>query len=230
LAQAPTAESTVDFEDLIDTSTTGSGDTVVASNTDLVELPDDVSDIAETLTTTAETPVTQGALTTVAEANQPVDVLDVVTPDTTAVTGSTVTETPIAGNLLTEGLNTEQPIGGLNAVAKTADDKMATSLGLKPTDITKPVVATVGSLLKSALKQGTKPQARTVAKRPAGALQTMAKAPRPKGLPPARMDVSKLMPIQKATPVAPQKTLASTAKLSPVSNIAGLTSLVKKTG
>jgi hypothetical protein len=230
LAQAPTAESTVDFEDLIDTSTTGSGDTVIASNTDLVELPDDVSDIAETLTTTAETPVTQGALTTVAEANQPVDVLDVVTPDATAVTGSTVTETPIAGNLLTEGLNTEQPIGGLNAVAKTADDKMATSLGLKPTDITKPVVATVGSLLKSALKQGTKPQARTVAKRPAGALQTMAKAPRPKGLPPARMDVSKLMPIQKATPVAPQKTLASTAKLSPVSNIAGLTSLVKKTG
>jgi len=231
LAQAPTAESTVDFEDLIDTSTTGSGDTVVANNTDLVELPDDVSDIAETLTTTAETPVTQGALTTVAEANQPVDVLDVVTPDTTAVTGSTVTEAPIAGNLLTTGLPAEQPIGGLNAVStKTADEKMADSLGLKATDITKPIVATVGNLLKSTLRQGTKPQARTVAKRPAGALQTMAKVPRPKGTPPTKMDVAKLIPIQKATSTQPAKTLASTAKLNPVSNIAGLTSLVKKTG
>ena len=153
-----------------------------------------------------------------------------VTPDTTAVIGSTVTEAPIAGNLLTEGLNTEQPVGGLNAVAKTADDKMADSLGLKPTDITKPVVATVGNLLKSALKQGTKPPARTVVKKPAGALQTMAKVPRPQGMPPTKMDVAKLIPIQKATPAQPAKTLASTAKLSPVSNIAGLTSLVKKTG
>jgi hypothetical protein len=163
---------------------------------------------------------------------KPVDSLDVVTPDTTAVTGSTVTEAPIAGNLLTEGLNTEQPVGGLNAVAKTADDKMATSLGLKPTDITKPIVATVGNLLKSTLKQGTKPPARTMARKPAGALSTMAKVnkPRPMNMPPARVDVAKLIPIQKATPMQPAKTLASTAKLSPVSNIAGLTSLVKKTG
>ena len=231
LAQAPTAESEIDFADLIDTSTAGSDNIPTASNADLAELPDDVLDIAETITEADEAPATQGALTAVAEATQPVDVLDVVTPDTSAVTGSTVTEAPIAGNLLTDGLNTEQPVGGLNAVAtKTADEKMATSLGLKPTDITKPIVATVGNLLKSTLKQGTKPQTRTVAKRPVGALQTMAKAPRPKGLPPARMDVSKLMPIQKAAPVQPAKTLASTAKLSPVTNIAGLTSLVKKTG
>jgi len=132
---------------------------------------------------------------------------------------------------LTEGLSTDQPVGGLNAVAtKTADDKMATSLGLKPTDVTKPIVATVGNLLKSTLRQGTKPQARTVAKRPAGALQTMAQVSKPKGMPPTKMDVAKLIPIQKATSTQPAKTLASTAKLSPVSNIAGLTSLVKKTG
>ena len=231
LTQAPTAETETDFTDLINTSTTGSGDTVIASNTDLVELPDDVLDIAETLTTADETPITQGALTTVADANKPVDVLDVVTPDTSTVTGSTVTEAPIASNLLTEGLSTDQPVGGLNAVAtKTADDKMATSLGLKPTDVTKPIVATVGNLLKSTLRQGTKPQARTVAKRPAGALQTMAQVSKPKGMPPTKMDVAKLIPIQKATSTQPAKTLASTAKLSPVSNIAGLTSLVKKTG
>jgi len=232
LAQAPTAESTIDFADLINTSTGGSDDTILAGSTDITEVPTELADIVDTVTTTAETPVdTQGALTTVAES-KPVDSLDVVTPDTTAVTGSTVTETPIAGNLLTEGLNTEQPVGGLNAVAKTADDKMASSLGLKPTDITKPIVATVGNLLKSTLRQGTKPPARTVAKRPAGALSTMAKVNKPRvtGMPPARMDVAKLIPIQKAAPAQPAKTLASTAKLSPVTNIAGLTSMLKKTG
>ena len=231
LAQAPTAESTIDFEDLISTSTGGSDDTVLADTTDVTEVPAEVADIADTVTTTAETPTTQGALTTVADATKSTDVLDVVTPDSTVATDTTVTEAPIAGNLLTTGLPTEQPIGGLNAVStKTADDKMADSLGLKPTDITKPVVATFGNLLKSALKQGTKPPARPVAKRPAGGLPRVAKATRPQGMPPARVDVAKLIPIQKATPVAPPKTLASTAKLSPVSNIAGLTSLVKKTG
>ena len=231
LAQAPTAESTIDFEDLISTSTGGSDDTVLADTTDVTEVPAEVADIADTVTTTAETPTTQGALTTVADATKSTDVLDVVTPDSTVATDTTVTEAPIAGNLLTTGLPTEQPIGGLNAVStKTADDKMADSLGLKPTDITKPVVATFGNLLKSALKQGTKPPARPMAKRPAGGLPRVAKATRPQGMPPARVDVAKLIPIQKATPVAPPKTLASTAKLSPVSNIAGLTSLVKKTG
>jgi hypothetical protein len=231
LAQAPTAESTIDFEDLIDTSTAGSGNTVLTNNTDITEVPTDVADIVDTVTTTAETPTTQGALTTVADATKATDVLDVVTPDSTVATDTTVTEAPIAGNLLTTGLPTDQPVGGLNAVSnKTADTKMADSLGLKPTDITKPVVATFGNLLKSALKQGTKPPARPVAKKPTGALQTMAKAPRPLGMPPTKMDVAKLIPIQKATPAQPAKTLASTAKLSPVSNIAGLTSLVKKTG
>jgi hypothetical protein len=231
LSQAPTAESTTDFADLINTTTAGSGNTVLASNTDTVEVPDDVADIAETLTATTETPITQGALSTIADATKPVDVLDVVTPDSTVATDTTVNEKPIAGDLLATGLPSDQPVGGLNAVsAKTADQKMADSLGLKPTDITKPVVATFGNLLKSTLKQGTKPPARTVAKKPAGALQTMAKAPRPQGMPPAKMDVAKLIPIQKAAPAQPAKTLASTAKLSPVTNIAGLTSMLKKTG
>jgi hypothetical protein len=231
LSQAPTAESTTDFADLINTTTAGSGNTVLASNTDTVEVPDDVADIAETLTATTETPITQGALSTIADATKPVDVLDVVTPDSTVATDTTVNEKPIAGDLLATGLPSDQPVGGLNAVsAKTADQKMADSLGLKPTDITKPVVATFGNLLKSTPKQGTKPPARTVAKKPAGALQTMAKAPRPQGMPPAKMDVAKLIPIQKAAPAQPAKTLASTAKLSPVTNIAGLTSMLKKTG
>jgi hypothetical protein len=121
----------------------------------------------------------------------------------------------------------------LNAVSQTTEAtpeaKMASSLGLKPTDITKPVVATVGSLLKKGLTQ-KRPVARAPV-RPAGGLQMASARPTTaKTAPPTKMDVAKLIPIQKATPVAPPKTLASTAKLSPVTNIAGLTSLVKKTG
>jgi len=236
LAQAPEAESTYDFADLMDTSTAGTGDTVLASNTDTTKVPDEVSDIAETLTATTNAPTeTQGALTTIAETGKPVDVLDVVTPDSTVATDTTVTEAPIAGNLLTTGLPSDQPVGGLNAVsAKTEDKNLVDSLGFKATDITKPIVATVGNLLKSTLRQGTKPQARPqvrpVANKPVGGLQRTAGVPKPRNMPPARVDVAKLMPIKKAAPVTAPKTLASTAKLSPVSNIAGLTSLVKKTG
>jgi hypothetical protein len=46
--------------------------------------------------------------------------------------------------------------------------------------------------------------------------------------PPAKMDIAKLIPIQKAT--TPPTTLARTANLSPVTNIAGLSSMLKKTG
>ena len=229
LAEAPKAETTADFADLLGSEKPVSTESVLAENT---EVPSEVTDIAETLASNAETPVeapveTQGALTAIAEASKPVEVAP---SDATVASDSTVTEAPIAGNLLTTGMPAEQPVGGLNAVAKTADQKMADSLGLKPTDITKPIVATVGNLLKSTLRQGTKPQARPVAKKPTGALPAMAGVAKPKPTPPARVDVAKLMPIQKATPVAPAKTLPSTAKLSPVSNIAGLTSLVKKTG
>jgi len=228
LADAPKADTVDTFTDLI--TTKGANDAVVADNTNIIDTTSNVSNIDDDVVESVETPtVTTGALTTVADATKPVDVLDVVKPDTTALTGSTVTEAPIASNLLTEGLNAEQPIGGLNAVAtKTADEKMADSLGIKATDITKPIVATVGNLLKSTLKTGTKPPARTVAKKPTGALQTMAGVAKPQGMPPTKMDVAKLIPIQKAT--MPAKTLASTAKLSPVTNIAGLTSMLKKTG
>jgi hypothetical protein len=227
LTQAPKADTVDTFDDLATTPTTNTNDTVVVDNTDVTKVPASVSDIAQNLSTDTQTPTTVGALTTIADANKPVDVLSAVTPDT-KTTDTTVTEAPIAGNLLTTGLPTDQPIGGLNATAiKTEDQKMADSLGLKPTDITKPIVATVGSLLKSTLKTGTKPPARTVAKKPVSGLQ-IAGANKPKAMPPTKMDVAKLIPIQKASTPAPR--LASNAKLSPVTNIAGLTSMLKKTG
>jgi hypothetical protein len=131
----------------------------------------------------------------------------------------------------------------LNAIAKTAEitpeQKMANSMGLKPTDITKPLVATVGNLLKKSLTQQKRPAPRTPM-RPAGGLQVAgAKPVQRKAPPPQRMDVANLIPIQKAAPVqqaapttrvAPPKTLAGNAKLSPITDIATLTSLVKNKG
>jgi hypothetical protein len=99
-------------------------------------------------------------------------------------------------------------------------------MGLKPTDITKPLVATAGNLLKQALSQPKRPAPRAPVARPTGALQAVQSPS--KVAPPAKMDVAKLIPIQKAVPIAPPKTLASNAKLTPITNVATLTSLLKK--
>ena len=227
LAQAPTGETITDFTDIVDTQTP-TGDTVVASTTsDVSDVPESVVDIAETLPT-SDTVVAstepKGGLTTLAEATTPVvDVTDTTKP-------TVVSEAPVSENLLVSGLAPDQPVGGLNAVAQTStpEDKMASSLGLKPTDITKPIVATVGSLLKQGLTQ-KRPVARAPV-RPAGGLQMASAKPvvRKAVAPPAKMDIAKLIPIQKAT--TPPTTLARTANLSPVTNIAGLSSMLKKTG
>ena len=122
---------------------------------------------------------------------------------------------------------TAEPIGGLNAVSTEPPQEKIVS-GLKATNITKPVISTIGSAIKSALNRKSPTAARPVG----GLASTKPKAVKP----PVKMDVAKLIPIQKAVPikkpttVGPAKTLPSTAKLSPVSNIAGLTSLVKKAG
>jgi hypothetical protein len=230
LAQAPSAESDVDFMDLIgggrpDYNELMSFDATGESS----ETPDSVADIAESLPTTAESVEPKGALATVAEAAAPAVELD-------TNKAAVVSEAPVAGDLLTAGLNSDQPTGGLNAVATqaattTPQEKMASSMGIKPTDFTKPMVATVGNLLKQTLTKPKRPTPRAQM-RPAGGLQMASARPAPRrpAAPPPRMDVASLIPIQKAAPTAPPKTLASTAKLSPVTNIAGLTSLVKKTG
>jgi hypothetical protein len=241
LAEAPEGETVYDFADLLGEETPESDNTLIAGTTDGADVPDNVIDIAENLTgeepqgtVTVESAEPKGALATMAEA--PVADLDTTAP-------AVVSEAPVGENLLTAGLAQDKPEGGLNAVspAATPQDKMASSMGIKPTDFTKPLVATVGSLLKKSLTQPKRPPPRApvrrMTQRPAGGLQ-MAGA-KPKAAPPQRMDVANLIPIQKATPiqkaapttrVAPSKTLASGAKLSPITDIATLTSLVKNKG
>ena len=232
LAEAPAAEGEFDFADLIGGGAPDPSETLLADTSgapEVSELSEDVTDIAESIPSSVEP---KGALATMAEAAAPAVELD-------TNKAAVISEAPVAGNLLTEGLVSDQPQGGLNVVSQatptTPQDKMASSMGIKPTDFTKPIVATVGNLLKQTLTQPKRPAPRAPmqrpAPRPAGGLQVAGARPTPRTpMPPPRMDVAKLIPIQKAAPVAPPKTLASTAKLSPVTNIAGLTSLVKKTG
>ena len=169
-------------------------------------------------------------------------VSDALAPTITATPAPVTSEAPVSQELLSTGLPAQEPVGGLGAMAgKTPEQKMAESQGLKATDFTKPLVATFGSLLKSSLTQGKRPPPRAPTARPVGGLQstqtrpTVAPTTRPTGAltmrptaAPKQMDVSKLMPIQRAPKAAPPKKLTSAANLSPVTNIAGLSSLVKK--
>lgn len=243
LAEAPAAETVYDFGDLIGAETPASGEAVLAEATDTAdvgEMPASVIDIAESLPTaeatgdaTVASVEPKGALATMAEVAAPEGELSAAAP-------AVVSEAPVAQNLLTPGLAQEPPAGGLNVVSTqaaptTPQDKMALSMGIKPTDFTRPMVATVGNLIKQKLTQPKRPAPR--APRPAGGLQMAGARPAPRApAPPARMDVSKLIPIQKAAPVqrtavaAPAKTLGKDAKLTPITNIASLTSQVKKAG
>jgi len=239
LASAPTAETVTDFADTT-VAPTSIEEILANTASQTKDVPENLIDIASTLppstetvaepvgglTSVAESPSIEpkGGLTTIAESTAPVvDMGDVAKT-------AAVSEAPVSENLLTAGLVQEPPVGGLTTVAQaTPQDKMASSMGFKPTDITKPVVASVGSLLKQQFNKAKSPAPRAPV-RPTGGLQMASAVTKKPTAPPAKMDVSKLIPIQKATTTAPAKTLASGAKLSPVTNIAGLTSLLKKTG
>jgi len=226
LAQAPQGETENDFTEFFGAQPSVVNKTAVADATeDVGDVPESVSDIAETLPNVEGAVAStepQGALSTMAEATAP----------------AVISEAPVSENLLTAGLSAEQPAGGLNAVSQptTPEEKMASSMGLKPTDITKPIVSTVGNLLKQTLTQKKPPVRRAPAPRPVGGLQTAGTRLTPTKAPPARMDIANLIPIQKAAPVqktavaAPAKTLGKDAKLTPITNIASLTSQVKKAG
>jgi hypothetical protein len=236
LAKAPQAETIYDFADTIDADNQVSGNNILAETpVDTAEVPESVIDIAKALPEEAPPVVPTepvGGLNALADATIPAIDLDTSKP-------AVISEAPVGENLLTAGLAAEKPEGGLNAVSQTGETtpeaKMASSLGLKATDFTKPMVATVGNLLKQTLTQPKRPAPRAPV-RPAGGLQMAGARPMTRKAPPARMDIANLIPIQKAAPVlktataAPAKTLGKDAKLTPITNIAGLTSQVKKTG
>ena len=217
----PSAETTTDFEDLIGTTS----DTNVES---AVNLPTSVADIAEDYPEEVAQSVVTPTVPETTELETPiVSGLDSVTRGLTSVA-------PASQDLISEGVAPEAPAGGLNAVVPTGTaSDLSPTKEFKATDIIKPLVASAGNLLKSSVTKSLMP-AKKPAPKPVGGLQAVNAAPKTSAPPPRQMDVSKLIPVQKAPatkkPVAPPRTLASNANLSPVTNIAGLTSLVKKTG
>ncbi len=198
VAQAPTGETTSAFQDLISSTGATSDDNVLDDT--LEKFPSDVVDIAETFPEDSDENavavvdgVPTGALASVSDAIQP-DVLSNI-----AGKGATVVaDAPASENLFTNTLAqdkpAEQPTGGLNAVSTAPQDKTTASLGLKPTDFTKPLVATVGNLIKSSLTQKKRPT--TV--KPTGGLQTASVRPKVSTPPPQKVNVANLIPIQKA--------------------------------
>ena len=229
LAEAPPAETENDFAGVFDAAPIGETVTPDAAQpqADLSlgaseELPESEDAVVQT-----GAPEPQGALASMAEP-APVDLGSLDQP-------AVVSDAPTSDNLLTSGLPTdpaeEPPVGGLNAVAPEASEgKMPSLMGIKPTDFTKPLVATAGNIIKQTLMQKRRPPPRQPPRppaRPTGGLNAARPAPPP---PPQRMDVASLIPIQRAAPVAPPKTLPSGTKLSPVTDIATLSSLVKKGG
>ena len=236
VAQAPTGETTSAFQDLISSTGATSDDNVLDDT--LAKFPSDVVDIAETFPEDSDENavavvdgVPTGALASVSDAIQP-DVLSSITGKGATVVADAPASENLFTNTLAQDKPAEQPTGGLNAVSTAPQDKTTASLGLKPTDFTKPLVATVGNLIKSSLTQKKRP----TSVKPTGGLQTASVRPKVSTPPPQKVNVANLIPIQKAptakkpTTVGPPKTLASTANLSPVTNIAGLTSMVKKVG
>ena len=169
--------------------------------------------------------------------------------------GAVIDDAELQSDLLATGFEPDAPTGGLQAVSVAPEDKMAEAQGLNVTDFTAPLVSTFGNILKQTLAQGKKkpPRPAPIA-RPAGGLK-MARAPRPvrqsppspvgsrppapltmNAPPPQQVDLADLTPIERAAPPrgarrqAPAQTLPSTAKLTPITNIASLTSLLEKTG
>jgi hypothetical protein len=165
------------------------------------------ADLQKVFPTVAEKPVLPtGGLETIASNLQ--------NPITVPTTANPVAETP----------------GGLNAVSGNLVD---TGSGLQMPDLSKTLGSMATKFLQSKLTPAKRPTTAPkpssvprLASTPVGGLSAV-KAPVKAAAAP-RADVSKLIPVQKA--VAPPKTLPSNAKLTPIRNIANLTSLVKKVG
>jgi len=230
LSEAPKAEEVSSFSDLIDLNNPKTEETNLGQ-----EIPEDLAEVgSEQKIDEAPDLTPKGGLAAVSDS---LDLSKIGEEPVATSAVPVISEAPLGQSLTATGLAPETPQGGLNAVAgKTPEEKMAEAQGLKATDITKPLVASAGNILKSTLMQ-KKPAARP--QRPVGGLQAAKPAARPVNRPPPqKMDVAQLIPIQKATalpsvkkPVnAPAQRLDSTAKLTPIQNIAGLTSTVKKTG
>lgn len=167
------------------------------------------------------------SLTNTAATDPALEVAAAPAPELTAepqggLSAASSTTAPVSPSL-------EAPALGNMAVA----DPVATRPfgGLSSNSFTKPLVATAGNLLQQGLRRNNQPanqpQATAAMMRPQGALSAVSR-------PAAQMDIASLLPIQRAAPVqqqartAPAQTLQTSDGLTPITNIATLSSLLRK--
>jgi hypothetical protein len=219
---------TVSIDDL--TNVTKVTSPVITGGDDVIDVVDDtdLTPVVTGATTTATTPAT-----TVSTADDDLQTqIDAIVSPEGGKTTSVVTAEDVLSPKTTVTTD-EVPAGGLNIIQKTQTEEPVVDAvtGEVKTPTTSSNIPLAGSgivsgLIKSNLTKSLN-KSLAPAKKPAGGLKTALKpvAPVKKAAAP-KMDISKLIPIQKA----PVKPTAPKGTLTPVTNIAGLTSMLKNKG
>jgi hypothetical protein len=220
---------TVSIDDL--TNVTKVTSPVITGGDDVIDVVDDtdLTPVVTGATTTATTPAT-----TVSTADDDLQTqIDAIVSPEGGKTTSVVTAEDVLSPKTTVTTD-EVPAGGLNIIQKTQTEEPVVDAvtGEVKTPTTSSNIPLAGSgivsgLIKSNLTKSLN-KSLAPAKKPAGGLKTALKPVTPvkKAAAAPKMDISKLIPIAKA----PVKPTAPKGNLTPVTNIAGLTSMLKKAG
>jgi hypothetical protein len=198
-----------------------------SETTPVAVIPDDLTKVTKTDEVSTPTTVkptaeehTDDILAKIDEITSPETKKDtVVTEDllTPKVTSTTTEETPTGGLNIIQKAQEEEP----KVDAETGEVKAATTPSTLPLAGSGLATGLLKSNITQALNKSVAP------KKPAGGLKTALKPVTTVKKPaPPKMDISKLIPIAKA----PVKPTAPKGNLTPVTNIAGLTSMLKKAG
>ena len=225
------APATTTIDNLADVTKVTSPVIDTVDDVDVVDLPPVTTGTTTDAITAATTPATTVKATDEDDLQKQIDAIiapeiikstdlvntdDVLSPKTTAITEDDV------------------PAGGLNIIQQTQTDepKVDPVTGEVKAATTSSNIPLAGSGIVSGLIKSnlTKSLSKSLAptKKPAGGLKTALKPVMPvkKVAAAPKMDISKLMPIKRA----PVKPTAPKGTLTPVTNIAGLTSMLKNKG
>jgi hypothetical protein len=222
---------TISIDDL--TNVTKVTSPVITEGDDVIDVVDDadLTPVVTGATTTATTPTTTVATGDEDDLQKKID--EIIAPEVSKTTSVVTADDVVSPTTATTTVD-EVPTGGLNIIQQTQTDepKVDPVTGEVKTPTTSSNIPLAGSgivsgLIKSNLTKSLN-KSMAPAKKPAGGLKTALKPVNPvkKQAAAPKMDISKLIPIAKA----PVKPTAPKGTLTPVTNIAGLTSMLKKKG
>jgi hypothetical protein len=169
---------------------------------------------------------TEEATAKVPDIQEQIDAI--VAPEEKARVESIAEEAPKEGAIVQTPVSPTETIGGLNTVQQAGQAEEGKPVA--PDSQTSKAASTANAIASGLIKSNlTKSAMKSVApKKPTSPLKVAAKspAPFPNIAAPMRVNIQDLIPIAKA----PVKPVAPKGTLTPITNISGLTSLLKKTG